>query len=258
MTVSLEGARELCIAAAVLAATSLAVRQRLAESDDTGLADNFFANTASLAERLAVSPAALAEIIDTDAGFLPLLKILSEARFFPRLHLRAPPAVNARAEALWQEVLGALAEVGADARPLAVWVAPLWVTDIVSPYAREVRPLLKRWAEEYAGLPALAEALSTGDAPTPPIGAPRLFVSGNPSVREEKEKIEAAVGIYSLSDPEGTTVARIVDGARLDAASVDPRLGDLGRLEPPAPIVLVLSGEDADTSYSLTRACSAK
>jgi hypothetical protein len=155
VSASLVEARELVAAAAIFAASSLTLREHFV--DDAFLQGMGALETAALAERLQVDKALLAEYAEQAPTFIARISSLAHEAFAPRLHIHSPRQVSTRAEALWQEVLAGLSEVGADTRPLAIWVAPLWVSEIVSPYAREVQPLLQKWAEETAGLPALAE-----------------------------------------------------------------------------------------------------
>ncbi len=250
LSASLMQARELVAAAAIFAASSLTLREHFV--DDAFLHGMGALETAALAERLQVDKALLAEYAEQDASFIARISRLAHEAFAPRLHIHSPRQVSTRAEALWQEVLAGLSEVGADTRPLAIWVAPLWVSEIVSPYAREVGPLLQKWAEETAGLPALADRLASGDADAA-YWCAALFVGANASVREEKENAEAQVGIYALNDPSGVCVARIIDAQRLDPSAVDQRLGDLSHAEAPAPIVLLLAEDDPDIGYTLQR-----
>jgi hypothetical protein len=240
-------ARELALAAAVLCAASLTIRERL-----FGDATVHELTTAQLALRLGVDGEALAQACADDPALWSRLAALAQQPFTPRLIARDLPPVSGRAAALWQDVLAALAEVDADHKPLAVWVAPLWVADIVSPYAREVRPLLTRWAAQQEDLSALAEKLAQGDEDAAYLCA-ELFASAHAEVRTEKESAEANAGVITLHDAEGRALGKIVDGARLDAGHLDRRLGDLSRLAPPAPIILLLASGEADVAYALRR-----
>ena len=248
---SITQARELALAAAVLSAASLTLRERLfGDPIVHDLGDP--ALIVPMALRLGVDTEMLAMACSEDDTLWPRLAQLAQHPFSVRLLSRNLHVASARAEALWQDLLTALAEVDADHRPLAVWVAPLWVADLVSPYTREVRPLLTRWAAEQEELSALAAKLSEGDEDAAYLCAD-LFASVHREVREEKEGAEANVGIVTLHDSDGRALGKVIECSRLDAVNVDQRLGDLARLTPPAPIVLVLASGDPDIAYALQR-----
>ena len=245
-------ARELSLAAAVLSAASLTLRERLFGDAIVHELSRDATLIEPMALRLGIDAEELATACADDPGLWPRIAELAQQPFAPRVLLRNLHVASERAESLWQDLLAALAEVDADHKPLAVWVAPLWVADIVSPYTREVRPLLTNWALQREDLGALAEKLTEGDEDAAYLCA-ELFVSAHAEVRAEKEGAEASAGVVTLHDAQGRAFGKVIDAARLDAANVDRRLGDLARLTPPAPIVMILASGDADVAYALKR-----
>lgn len=157
-----------------------------------------------------------------------------------------------RATALWRDLLQGLSSLDADHRPIIVWVAPLWVSDLVSPYVREVRPLLARWASESEALANLGALVQSGDEDAVYLCS-NLVTSFNREVRDERDSADASVGIFSITDDDGAAMAKIVDCARLEANAVDPRVGDVAKLSGPAPIVLVFNEGDPDVGYAFSR-----
>lgn len=249
---SIAQARELALAAAVLSAASLTLRERLFGDPIVHELTNDPSLIVPMALRLGVDADLFGQLCSADDTLWPRVAQLAQHPFSVRLLSRNLHVASARAESLWQDLLAALAEVDADHKPLAVWVAPLWVADLVSPYTREVRPLLTKWAAQQEDLTALTARLADGDEDAAYLCAD-LFASVHREVREERETAEAACGVVTLHDTEGVAVAKVIESARLDARHVDRRLGDLGRLTPPAPIVLVLASGDPDVAYALRR-----
>ena len=157
-----------------------------------------------------------------------------------------------RAEGLWRELLAGLASLGADTRPLIIWVAPLWAADLVTPYVREVRPLLGKWASSNAALANLGELVERGDEDAVYLCA-NLLTLFDREVRDERESSDQTVGVFTLHDSKGERMAKVIDCARLEANAIDPRIGDIAKLSGEAPLVLLLNEADPDIGYAFSR-----
>jgi hypothetical protein len=157
-----------------------------------------------------------------------------------------------RAEGLWRELLAGLASLGADSRPLIIWVAPLWTADLVTPYVREVRPLLSKWARNNAALENLGELVERGDDDAAYLCA-NLLTLMDREVRDERESSDETVGVFTLQDGRGERMAKVIDCARLEANAIDPRVGDIAKLSGEAPLVLLLNEADPDIGYAFSR-----
>lgn len=227
--------------------TELAYAKTGEEIDRRGMATR-------LALALGVDAPALMAAVERRPAVLDRLVRLVQQPHLPQLKTRGinRSRDTQRAKALWREVLSGLAALDADNRPIVVWVAPLWVGDLVSPYVREVRPLLTRWASENAALESLGALIHSGDADAAYLCA-NLLASFDRNVRDEKENADASVGIFSINDPEGVAVAKVIDTGRLEANALDPRVGDVAGLVGPAPIVLVLNDSDPDVGHTFAR-----
>lgn len=247
-------ARDLTLALGVLCEASRVLRERLLGDDwltDLVHAPDFAVMLPGLAQRLDVPADALGILGDALAEFLPRLISLTQHAFEPRVRLRVegdPTAASQRAEALWQALLAELFTARADARKIAVWMAPLWVCDAVSPYLREVSGLLLQWADQQPSLSALAESLRAGDQDAASLIA-ELFCKMEPRVLAERQAKEARHGISSLRDENGRTIARVVDAALLAVGRLDTRLGT----PTDDALIVVLDPDAAESSYLLER-----
>lgn len=168
------------------------------------------------------------------------------------LPLELPP--TAAEEALWDALLEQLTEMSADDRPIAVWVAPTWVVDLVSPYARDILPMLQRWSMDQPHLSTLHAQLNAGDMEAAYACAALLCESAQ-GVLEERREVERGEGIVAITRSDITLhsaasaepVAYVVDTARLDWSCVDPRLLALVETLPEEPpIVLILNAALTD------------
>lgn len=239
--------RELVLGLAILAEASRTLRQRLLGDDWLTDFVHGEESIGALAVRLGCDADDLAALCERLPDALVRIKRHTLAAFSPRVRLQRL-AQRSDEEAVWQGLLSELAEARADERPVAVWVAPMWVVDLLSPYLRDVLPLLHRWAQSYPGLTSLAEALAGGDLDAASLVAEQLL-GRERKAQLEREQNESQVGIATIVNGRGEHVARLIDTASLPADRLDPRL-----LQPTADALIVLLNPLAvETAYVLER-----
>ncbi len=129
------------------------------------------------------------------------------------------------AEAIVQK----LAETGLIGRPLHLWVGPSTVINTLSPYSRDLRDALTRWAHlqpQALTLELQDRDLTLANA----LNEDALyhiaadFVRSAPSLYEERTRTESSVGIRRLNI--GGLNMALVDLGRVDSTAVDARLGE--------------------------------
>lgn len=205
-----------------------------------------------LAFALGTDPAALKQAHqDTGGALLPLLLgVLS----LPPIDIHAdldPGATTQRQRALADRVVATVAEMGLLSRPVHLWIGDAVVSDCLSPYPRELRQLLHRWA--LARPHQLGEDLQ----PLPePLGEDGIyavtadFTATDPELEQERWRAERSVGIlrYRWDD----FAFEAIDLGRIDPTVVDARLPGWD-LDGRGPVLLRIPALTTDPQAGLLR-----
>ena len=174
---------------------------------------------------------------------------LPEVRVHASLH---PDGIDRLGRRQAQQVVTTLAESGLADRPLHIWLGDGVLTDVLSPYTRELRPVLWRWAQANPyDLGADLRPIQAGE-PTEDMLYAVLndFMQVDPRLAPEKTVAERTVGIYRYRFKEGDGGFELIDMGRVDPHLCDPRL-PAWRLKTPAPTVLRLDGHNAGAASVL-------
>lgn len=223
---------------------------------------------APLAESLAASelgptPSSVALALGLDeASFLEgcaatgdaLLTVLDHDFVEPRPWLHPalePRAIAERGAARGRAVVAALAEMGLFERPLHVWLGNPVITDCLSPYPRELREPLLRWASTRpAGLGADLGALEGPHGEDAVYAIAHDLIQVEPQLVGERIEADRTVGIqHRESDGLGFEV---IDLARVDPSLCDARLFDFVAPED-RPVLLRLPIDLEDHAGALLR-----
>ena len=204
-----------------------------------------------MALALGVDPASLLEASDATNGVL--MAWLTSSGALPVLTVHpdlAPNAIAARATAAAHRVLSALAESGLAGRQAHLWLGPAWLSDCLSPYARELRPALLQWAssqDELIGADVV-RTLQSGVAGEDALYAiTHDMLRARPQLRDERDAADRTVGIYRGDDFE------LIDLSRIELGTCDPRVASLSGMDEGAVLVRVSAPPD-DTSGDYVRA----
>ncbi len=185
--------------------------------------DEIAAALARIAFALGVDPAALEAADDRAEG--ALLRLLLGQAELPEVRIHAevrPSAVARRAVEHAQRVLAAVAEMGLMNRPTHVWFGGGVVTECLSPYARELRAVLLRWAAENP------DACGDDVALHEPAGEDLLyalahdFASSDAALAEERKVADRTVGVQRFDG--GGLPFEVIDLGRVEASLCDARL----------------------------------
>ena len=227
--------------AASLAAITLEVEKSRALCNVAG-AD--VTSQAALAFTLGVDETGLLQAHQASGGtLLPLLtgdKPLPDVQIHPSL---TTESVSERATLKAQRVLGRLAEMGLIGRRLHLWIGSSVVTECLSPYGRDLRKVLERWAEanpSSVGDDIAATGAAAGEDLTYALA--HDFLRTDPNLKRERADADRTVGI--LRDEGDDADFEIIDLGRVDPAVADARLSPW-RFDSAAP-VLIRIGLDAE------------
>jgi len=168
-----------------------------------------------------------------------LLPLVTSATRLPEVHIHAgltADAVRERAAMRSERFLGRLAEMGLIRRPIHLWIGSSVLTDCVSPYTRDLRQALSRWAESNPLL--LGDDL--GSSAIPPgedlsYALAHDFLRTDQNLGRERAEANRQVGIQRYED-DGVEL-EVIDLGRLDPGVVDARLS-FRELDSPAPVIL--------------------
>ena len=185
-------------------------------------------------------PLTLVELDDESQGLL--LSLLLGRSQIPDIDLHAGLAPSAIASHFAQQadrVLEVLAENGLMGRGTHLWLGPESITDCLSPFTRDLREPLLRWAEANVMLAGL-----DGSLPEEKITEDWLYViaqrflDGDEALLRERDEADRSVGILRHRWP-GVNFDS-VDLCRIEAGGCDTRLAQW-RVGADAPILLRLS-----------------
>jgi hypothetical protein len=178
-----------------------------------------------------------------------LLPLLTGVAHLPEVQVHASlstDAIGERATMRAQRVLGRLAEMGLIGRPLHLWLGSSIITECLSPYARDLRQVLSRWAGANPTL--IGDDLEGANAAAGEDLAYALshdFHRTDANLKTERTNADRSVGILRYED-DGAEF-EIVDLGRVDPKVVDARLPPW-QLDGIAPVLvrLALDAEDEE------------
>lgn len=184
-----------------------------------------------------------------------LLHLLLGHAQLPRIEVHAdlePGAIAGRKQATAQRMLSTLAEMGLLSRPVHLWIGSGVLTECLSPYARDMRPLLHRWVAHAPE--ALGEDLAGIEGPLREdamYAAAHDFVRCDSRLVDEREAADRTAGVmrFCIDD----VAFECIDLSRIDLDVCDARLAQWG-VETPAPVILRLPADLGDPEANLLRA----
>lgn len=195
-----------------------------------------------LAFRWGTDPATLGESnTSTGGALLPLL--LGTSRL-PDVDIHAdlaPQAAAARAQRIAERIAATLAEMGFLQRPIHLWLGDAIVVECLSPYCRELRPVLTRW--HRIANDSAADALEEDDL----YGLADAFVNQDQELAQERAEADRTVGILR-HESDGVRYDT-VDLGRIDAALCDARV----QIDAPDAVLLRVNLPAWDTDAVLLR-----
>ncbi len=172
-----------------------------------------------------------------------LLSLLQAGANLPIIvvHAASNPSIRARQHARDAgRAVQAVAEMGLIDRPLHLWLGEGRISDCLSPYSRELKDALWRWAQthpQHVG----------PDIPSQPSDDALYaicddFMAHDPRLVGEKEDAERTVGIYQHAVAD--LRVEMIDLGRTDPTLCDPRLPAF-RLHAPAPVLIRVDAPDS-------------
>jgi hypothetical protein len=173
-----------------------------------------------------------------DAAADGQLEALLQHRMAPELIVHPsvePPHTAHLAHRTAQRILTAIAESGLGNRAVHLWVGSSIVTDVLSPYPRDLGPQLLAWADATCGPDAAGDVYA----------AMAAFLGADARLLDEQHRAEQTLGLQRLQ--RDGVAFDVIDMARLDATLCDPELVHLQQAPHRAPIVLRLSAPRART-----------
>lgn len=183
-----------------------------------------------------------------------LLRHLLRTDELPRLRIHPEVAISAleqRGQDLGARIVGTLAEMGLADRPLHIWVGSPMVTDLVSPYVRELRQVLLDWAAEHS------QELGRDLVPLPEdVSEDQLyaiaadFLRSDPRLVTERVAADRSVGIMHYA-VDGVPFD-IVDMGRIETQVADARLSPFDA-DGSAPVIVRLTPDGKDPSCATLR-----
>ncbi|MBI3179194.1 MAG: hypothetical protein HYZ27_06005 [Deltaproteobacteria bacterium] len=144
-----------------------------------------------------------------------------------------------------------MAEMGLIERPIFIWVGSDVITDVLSPYARELRSPLLEWAAQNP--PALGEDLRDLAQPAGEdalYALARDFTASDPALANERTQADRTVGILRF-DGDGLPF-ELLDLGRIEPQVCDARLADFTP-PAPAPVLVRLTASLEDGEAMLLR-----
>jgi|GEM_PF-6191076 len=171
--------------------------------------------------------AELKSIIEDDPEFLTwLLTLAKKPWLLPDIQCCI---LNSKEDTLsvdevWSPLIQILATLNADERPLYLWLAPLDVSCVISPYVRDTRSLLVDWINtQQDSLPVLKQAMESGIEDAFYVCAD-LFCKHFDEVQHEREQAEATSGIFTVRNKLNKPIVQICDTQHLNLSDVDSRI----------------------------------